>query len=188
LAGREIENRRYETASAIAGSLLKNQLTPPAKLAVWKVKILAAGENQNRELVAALKSRDESARRAALTLFPELVKSSEVEAYLPLLARLSDNLQVQVAAVLSKYPVLAVREYLMNLVEKGTSAEVRTEALHSLGKTGDSSNVEFLAMKAASARGKEKAAARESLAQMAGRMVDEKIWNFWRILRAARLQ
>lgn len=79
------------------------------------------------------------------------------------------------AAALSNYPVPVAREYLLNLAEKSPSAEVRTEALVSLGNAGDYSVIEFLVRKAASARGKEKNAARESLLALRGKPVDDKI-------------
>ncbi|MGB9765780.1 MAG: HEAT repeat domain-containing protein [Candidatus Saccharicenans sp.] len=175
MANREIENRQYENASAVASSLLKATLTPSEKRAAWKVKILAAGDNGEHEIQAALKSKDELAAQAAVGLIPRLVSQDKIDSYLGLLASLPDNLQVQVAAVLANYPVPAARQYLVNLAGKLASAEVRTEAIVSLGKIGDSSTVEFLAEKAATAHGNEKAAAKESLAALRGREVDKKI-------------
>jgi len=175
IAFRAIDQKNYSQAAAISGMLLDARLLPEGRMAAWKIKILAAGEKQNQELAAALKSRDESARKAALSLFPELVKKDEIGSFLPLLAGLPENLQIQAAAVLSQYPVSEAHEYLRTLAEKSASPEVRTEALLSLGKAGNDSAVEFLARKSASARGKEKAAARESLVRLADRAVDKKI-------------
>ncbi|HAR36478.1 MAG TPA: hypothetical protein DCR87_06190, partial [Acidobacteria bacterium] len=174
-ANRDIDNRQYEAASAIASSLLKAALTPAEKLAAWKVKILAAGNNYEGEIQTALKSRDDLARQAAIGLVPRLVPQDKLDSYLGLFSGLPDKLQVQVAAVLANYPVQTAREYLVNLAAKSPAPEVRTEAIISLGKIGDSSTVEFLAGKAATARGKEKAAARESLVALRGKAVDKKI-------------
>ncbi len=174
-ANREIDNRQYDAASAIASSLLKAALTPAEKLAAWKVKILAAGNNYEGEIQAALKSRDDLARQAAVGLIPRLVSQDKIDSYLGLFSGLPDLLQVQVAAVLANYPVQTAREYLLNLAGKSPAPEVRTEAIISLGKIGDSSTVEFLAGKAATARGNEKAAARESLVALRGKEVDKKI-------------
>ncbi|MBC7349883.1 MAG: HEAT repeat domain-containing protein [Candidatus Aminicenantes bacterium] len=174
-ANREIENRQYEAASTIASSLLKATLTPAEKLAAWKVKILAAGDKGEGEIQAALKSRDDLARQATIGLIPRLVPKDKIDSYLGLFSGLPDNLQVQVAAVLANYPVKTAREYLLNLAAKSPAPEVRTEAMVSLGKIGDSSTVEFLAGKAATSRGNEKAAARESLAALRGKEVDKKI-------------
>jgi len=63
----------------------------------------------------------------------------------------------------------------VNLASKSPAPEVRTEAIVSLGKIGDSSTVEFLSWKTATARGNEKAAARESLLALRGKAVDKKI-------------
>ncbi len=175
IASREVDQKNYSQAAAISGRLLEARSLPEGRMAAWKIRIMAAGEKQNQELAAALKSRDESARIAALSLFPELVKRDEIGSFLPLLAGWPENLQVQAAAILAHYPLPEAREYLRNLAEKSVSPEVRAEAFLSLGKTGDSSTAEFLARKAASARGKEKAAARESLAVLEGRAVDKKI-------------
>ncbi len=171
----EIENRQHEAASAIASSLLKAALTPAEKLAAWKVKILAAGNNYEGEIQTALKSRDDLARQAAIGLIPRLVPQDKLDSYLGLFSGLPDNLQVQVAAVLANYPVQTAREYLVNLAAKSPAPEVRTEAIVSLGKIGDSSTVQFLAGKAATTRGNEKAAARESLVALRGKVVDKKI-------------
>ncbi len=175
IASREVDQKNYSQAAEISLAVLEAKMLPEARMAAWKIKILAAGERQNQELAAALKSRDESARIAALSLFPELVKRDEIGSFLPLLAGWPENLQVQAAAVLAHYPLPEARDYLITLAEKSASPEVRAEAFLSLGKTGDSSTAEFLARKAASARGKEKAAARESLVRLAGREVDRKI-------------
>ncbi|MDI6697466.1 MAG: hypothetical protein QME85_00820 [Candidatus Saccharicenans sp.] len=175
IASRAIDQKDYSRAGKISEILLEARLLPEGRMVAWKIKILAAGEKQNQGLAAALKSRDESARRAALALFPELVKKNEIGSFLSLLAGLPENLQGQVAAVLSHHPVPGAREYLRTLADKSASVEVRTEALLSLGKAGDDYDVEFLARRAASARGKEKAAARESLIRLADRAVDKKI-------------
>ncbi len=175
IAGREIEDKNLKEAGAISNLLLGLRLTPAQRLAAWRVKILASGENYGREIQAALKSKDEMAQQAAIGLIPVLVPRDKIADYLGLFSGLPDNLQVQVAAALSNYPVPVAREYLLNLAEKSPSAEVRTEALVSLGNAGDYSVIEFLVRKAASARGKEKNAARESLLALRGKPVDDKI-------------
>ncbi|MCR4395939.1 MAG: HEAT repeat domain-containing protein [Candidatus Saccharicenans sp.] len=175
IANAEVKNQQYERATVIANSLLKAALTPAEKLAAWKVKILAAGDNGEREIQAALKSKDELAVQAAVGLIPHFVSQDKIDFYTGLLASLPDNLQVQVAAILANYPVPSARQYLLNLASKSASSAVRTEAIISLGKIGDSSTVEFLAGKAATARGNEKAAAKESLVALRGREVDKKI-------------
>ncbi|MGQ9801940.1 MAG: HEAT repeat domain-containing protein [Candidatus Saccharicenans sp.] len=175
VANRTIEGRQFETASGIASSLLKSRLTPVEKLAAWKVKILAAGDNCEPEIKAALKSRDELACQAAIGLIPHLVSQDKIDSYLGLFSGLSENLQLKIAASLANYPVPSAREYLMNLASKSPWPEVRTEAIISLGKIGDSSTVEFLTAKAAASRGSEKGAARESLVALRGKEVDKKI-------------
>ncbi|MDI6844895.1 MAG: HEAT repeat domain-containing protein [Candidatus Saccharicenans sp.] len=175
ISSRAIDQKNYPQAAKISAMLLEARLLPEGRMAAWKIKIIAAGEKQNQELASALKSRDEAARSAALELLPILVKKEEIGSFIPLIAGLPENFQVQAAAVLAHYSAPEARDYLMTLAEKSLSPDVRAEALLSLGKAGDHSTVEFLAGKAASARGKEKAAARESLAGLAGRAVDEKI-------------
>ncbi len=176
IASRDVERKNYFAAARISETIVEARVLPEMRMAAWKIKIITAGEKQTQELAAILrKSRDESALRAALMLLPGLVNREEIGSFIPLQAGLPENLQVQAVAVLAHYPMPEVREYLMKLVEKSLSVEVRTEALLSLGKTGDSSTVEFLVKKAASAGGKEKMAARESLVRLADRTVDKKI-------------
>ncbi len=175
IAGREVESGKKEKAASISDLLLKSKLNPDERLAAWRVKILAAGDVSKTQLQVALKSKDETARQAALLLMPGLVSEQEITSFLPLLAGGSEDFQVQVAAALSSFPAVPVKEFLMNQVAKSTSVRVRTEAIRSLGRAGDSSVVELLAQKAASSRGKEKSAARESLLALRGKSVDDKI-------------
>jgi HEAT repeat protein len=175
LAGREIEARKYLEARQTAGLLLKSRLTPGEKQAAWKVKILAAGENYQAEIESALKSQDEQARQAALGLLPELVTGEDIDNYLPLFLNLPEEEQLQVAAILSGYSTAGVRKYLVNLAEKSGFIDVRIEAVNSLGRIGESSEVDFLVRKAATAKGKEKIAARESLAVLPGKGIDSRI-------------
>lgn len=175
VANRDINNEKFKQAAVIPDILLKAKLTPEERLASWRIKILAAGNGSKTQLQAALKGKDESARQAALMLFPKLVSQEEIASYLPLLSGGSENFQIQAAAAMSYYPVSAIREFLIDLASKSPSVNVRTEALVSLGKIGDGSTVEFLVQKAASARGKEKSAARESLLALRGKSIDGKI-------------
>ncbi|MDI6849723.1 MAG: hypothetical protein QME69_08010, partial [Candidatus Saccharicenans sp.] len=66
IASRAIDQKDYSRAGKISDILLEVRLRPEGRMGAWRIKILAAGEKQNQELAAALKSRDESARRAAL--------------------------------------------------------------------------------------------------------------------------
>ncbi|MCX8160758.1 MAG: HEAT repeat domain-containing protein [Candidatus Saccharicenans sp.] len=175
IADSEINNKNQGPAAAISDLLLKARLTPVQKLAAWKLKIMAAGENYDRELRLALKSGDEIAGQAAIGLIPRLIPQNKIAEYLGLFSGLPGSLEVQVAAALSYYPVTAARQFLVNLAEKSLWLEARTEALISLGKIGDDSLVEFLVRKSASSRGQEKNAARESLLALRGKSVDDKI-------------
>ncbi len=175
IASREVESGKKEKAESISDLLLKSNLNPAERLAAWRVKILAAGDDLKTQLQVALKSKDEAVRQAALLLLPGVVSEQEIASFLPLLSGGSENFQVQVAAALGSFPAVPVREFLMNQAAKSPSAPVRAEALVSLGKVGDYSVVEFLARKAASIRGKEKNAARESLLALRGKPVDSKI-------------
>lgn len=175
IASRNVTDKNFNQAQAISEILLRAKLTQEEKMAAWRVKILSAKDGGKIQLREALKNNDDSARQAALLLIPRFVSAEEIATYLPLLSGGSENFQIQAAAVLANYPVSAVREFLVDLATKAPSAEVRIEALVSLGKIGDSSVVDFLVQKAASARGREKEAARESLVALRGNSVDAKI-------------
>ncbi|MBC7362672.1 MAG: HEAT repeat domain-containing protein [Candidatus Aminicenantes bacterium] len=175
IASRNVNDKNFGQAQAISEILLRAKLTQEEKMAAWRVKILSAKDGGKTQLHEALKSKDEPAKKAALLLLPEIVSEEEIASYLPLLSGGSENFQIQAAAVLAHYPVSVVREFLVDLATKSSLVEIRAEALVSLGKTGDSSVVEFLVRKAAAARGREKEAARESLVALRGKSVDAKI-------------
>lgn len=164
-------------AALISDRVLKGSLTPEQKLAAWRVKILSARNNAPGMIQAALKVRETEARQAAMKLLPELVSLNEIESYLPQFSKFNEKELIQLAAVLAGYPIPAVRKYLIDLASQSSSLEVRIQALDSLGRIGDSSTVEFLVEKATLSRGKEKAAARESLLALRGKEVDEKIFQ-----------
>jgi len=175
IAQREIKENSPEPARKISDLLLKAKLTAQEKMAAWRIKILSAGDKVQSEIQAALKAKDAEAHQAAIGFIPQLVSQSDIDSYLPLFSKFTENELIQVVAALSHYSTPKVREYLAGLAGQSPSMDVRTEDINSLGKIGDSSTVEFLLKKAAAAKGKEKAAARESLVVLRGRAVDEKI-------------
>jgi len=171
-AQRQIAENRFESASSLADTLLKSRLLPWQKVAAWKIRIQAAGNKSWSLAASILKGKDELAQQAAIGLITELVSPSQISSLISFFNGLSPKRQVQFASALSSFSSSEVIDFLMKVSVQSTSAEVRTEAILSLGKAGDRRAVEFLAEKAAQAKGLEKNAARESLVALRGRGVD----------------
>jgi HEAT repeat protein len=175
IAQRQIGENRLDSANDVASLLLNSRLMPWQKMAAWKIRILAAG-NESRSMIASvLKGKDELAQQAGISLIPQLVSSSDVSSLIGFFNQLSPKRRVQFASALSSFPSPEVRDFLMKVSVQSTSAQVRTEAILSLGKAGDQGVVEFLAKRAAQTKGSEKNASRESLVALRGKAVDEVI-------------
>jgi len=175
IAQREIKENKLEEAAKISDLLLGVKLEPAQKVAAFRLKILTAGPQARSLLLSALKGKDEPSQEAAIGLMAEFFKPDELSSLLGTFNYILPPRQIQFVSALSSYPEPQVREFLMKVISNQQDEPVRIAALRTLGQIGDATTVEFLAERAAQAKGLEKTAARESLASLPEKAVDKKI-------------
>ncbi len=175
IAQRQIKENRLEEAGKISALLLGVKLEPAQKVAAFRLKIMAAGPEAKSLLISALKGKDEPSQEAAIGLIAEFFKPDELSSLLGTFNYILPPRQIQFISALSSYPEPQVREFLMKVISSQKDQSVRIAALRTLGRVGDATTVEFLAERAAQAKGPEKTAARESLASLPEKAVDQKI-------------
>jgi HEAT repeat protein len=145
--------------------------------AAFRERIEAAGSADDGGFVLrALSGNDQALREPAIAMIPKAFQDSEIEAVVPYLAKLTEEQQVQLTAVLAGYPTAYVLPTLLQAADSRFPS-VRVEALRALEKAGNATIVEFLAARAAASTGVEQAAARETLARLKGADVDAAILN-----------
>ncbi len=175
IAQRQIKENRLEEAGKISDTLLRVKLEPAQKVAAFRLKILMAGPQGKSLMLSALKRKDEPPQEAAIGLMAEFFKPDELASLLGTFNYVLPPRQIQFISALSSYPEPQVREFLMKVISNQQDEPVRIAALRTLGQIGDATTVEFLAERAAQAKGLEKTAARESLASLPEKAVDQKI-------------
>jgi HEAT repeat protein/type 1 glutamine amidotransferase len=143
--------------------------------AAMRGKISAAGKDDGARLILDVLSLGPAEmHEPAIGMIGQFFSESAVGTVCGLLTKLPEGSQVQLLSVLSAYPSWAVLSALLDAA-KSAQPSVRVAALQALGNTGDVSTVNFLAGRAASARGKEQEAARLSLWTLAGKEIDEAV-------------
>ncbi|HPB59850.1 MAG TPA: HEAT repeat domain-containing protein, partial [Candidatus Saccharicenans sp.] len=172
---RQIKENKLEEAARISDLLLGVKLEPAQKVAAFRLKIMAAGPEAKSLLISALKGKDEPSQEAAIGLIAEFFKPDELSSLLSTFNYILPPRQIQFISALSSYPEPQVREFLMKVISSQKDEPLRIAALRTLSRVGDATTVEFLAERAAQTKGLEKTAARESLASLPGKAVDQKI-------------
>lgn len=175
IAQGQIKENRLEEAGKICDLLLGVKLEPAQKVAAFRLKIMAAGPEAKSLLISALKGKDEPSQEAAIGLIAEFFKPDELSSLLSTFNYILPPRQIQFISALSSYPEPQVREFLMKVISSQKDEPLRIAALRTLSRVGDATTVEFLAERAAQTKGLEKTAARESLASLPGKAVDQKI-------------
>jgi HEAT repeat protein len=158
-------------ASAVYDKLIAAKLPPVMRQAAFKGKIATAGDAAKGLILKALAGKDAALYAPAISMVTANFGAGEVGQAADRFARLPEDAQAQLAAVLGGYPADTARPHLLAAAESPFLA-VRLAALRSIEKTGDSKSVVFLATKAARTAGAEQEAARESLARLRGSEVD----------------
>lgn len=172
---RQIKENKLEEAARISDLLLGVKLEPAQKVAAFRLKIMAAGPEAKSLLISALKGKDEPSQEAAIGLIAEFFKPDELSSLLSTFNYILPPRQIQFISALSSYPEPQVREFLMKVISSQKDEPLRIAALRTLSRVGDATTVEFLAERAAQTKGLEKTAARESLASLPEKAVDQKI-------------
>jgi len=150
-------------------------VSPISRQAAFKGEIAAGSGPQGLTprglILGALIGKDVTLYGPALAAVPDHFGPAEIGKVADLMDKWLGAAQIQLAAVLAKYPAEAVQPYLLKAAES-PSPEVRLAALRSIAAAGDGRSVIFLATRAARTAGKEQEAAREALARVRGSDVD----------------
>jgi HEAT repeat protein len=137
-------------------------------------KITASGDRAPATLMEQLRGSDPSMQEAAIAKIEDVIKPEAVGPICSLLPELSEGAQIELLAVLSRYPKELVLPAVL-LAARSQAAPVRIAALKALESVGDASTVPFLAETAAKSRGAEQSAARSALRMLRGRPVDDAV-------------
>jgi HEAT repeat protein len=157
-------------AAAVYDQVFSANVSVISRQAAFKGRI-AAGADAPGAIFKALSGKDTQLYAPALAMVPAAFGPAEIGRVTELMARLPEDGQIQLAAVLAGYPAEAVRPTLLAAAES-PSLNVRLAALRSIAWAGDGKTVLFLANKSARTAGPEQEAAREALARMKGLDVD----------------
>ena len=165
-----------EASADLFGPIAADRSLPaPMRRAALMGNISAAGPRAAGLLVTMLGGDDADGRDAAIARIGDVVPPDGIGPVCDVLPRLPVDAQVQVLAVLSRYPARRVRPAALQAA-RSDSPDVRAAALRTLESAGDASTVPFLAETAASAqKGPVQDAARHALGGLQGREVDDAI-------------
>jgi uncharacterized protein len=170
--------RDFPAALALADKILA---VPPAEMpqsvrqAAFKAKLMSLEKPEAARLVLDTLARGpEDLRQPAIAQAARLYSETEIGPLAALLPKLPEAGQIQLIAVLSDYPKAVALAPVAEAL-KSEAKPVRLAALKALAKFSEVSNVTLLAQLAAKSRGEEQAAARQSLASMPGKDIDEAI-------------
>jgi hypothetical protein len=141
--------------------------------AAYKGKI-ATGSDPQGLILKALTGKDATLYAPALGQVTAHFGAGEIGRIADLMDRLPGPAQIQITALLAKYPAETVRAYLLKAAES-PSLDLRLAALRSITAAGDGRSVVFLATRAARTVGAEQEAARDALARLRGTDVDHAV-------------
>jgi HEAT repeat protein len=161
-------------AAGVYDKLLAANLPAVIRQAAFKGRIEAAGAGGQALILKTLGAKDAVLHAPAISMVGANFGPGEVGRAAELLAKLPEEAQVQLTAVLGGYPADAVLPHLLVAAES-PSLHVRLAALRAIEKTAGAKAVAFLAAKAARTAGAEQDAAREALARSKGADIDAAI-------------
>lgn len=163
-------------AGSVYEKLLAAGLTDVDRQAAFRGKLATAGKDAQGLILKALAGKDAVLYTPAIALIHMAFSGPEIAQALPYMAKLPEDAQVQLTAVLAGYPAEAALPAILAAADSPLST-VRMEALRAIGKAGNASVVEMLAGRAATSVGDEQALARETLARLKGTEVETAILN-----------
>lgn len=149
-----------------------------AAFGLGMVATVAPAQDMDQEIIDmvidALQSDDPEMQTGAIAIVREIPGAAVTKALAQELPKLPTTAQVQLLSALADRDDAAA---LPAVVEASQSEDeaVRVAALKALGELGDTSSVPLLAKRAASTRGAEQKAARESLYRLRGEPIDQAI-------------
>jgi len=156
-----------------------NQLYEAGKPSIIRITslrgmVFASAENIEKIIADALKENDPQIQAAAIYLIRDIPGAKMTEAAVVELRNLPVTGQVQLLAALSDRGESEALTATVNAAKNGEEL-VRIAALKAIAGIGNETNVEFLAETAATTKGVEREAARESLYSLRGTQVDKTI-------------
>jgi len=154
--------------------LADKSLSGPAREAAMIGKISASGSSAAALVLDQLKNSDPHIQEAAIIKVKDVIRPDGIEQVCKLVPSLPESAQIKLLATLSGYPKEHVLATVLQMA-RSTSAPVRIAALNALESVGDASTVSFLVETSARSRGAEQIAARDTLALIKGRPVDDAI-------------
>lgn len=162
-------------AADIYEKILSAKVSPAIRRAAMKGKIGSSGGAASKTILGVLKGKDPEMLQPAIAMIPGAFSGTDVGEACALLPGLPEDAQVQLIAVLARFPKDAVLATLMQAASASPSQVVRIEAIGALALAGDKTCVGFLSDRAARTSSVEQAAARDSLARVRGGDVDAAI-------------
>ncbi len=166
--------RDKSDALAVYKRLLSEPAPPMIHVAALTGIAGADGRNALPALAAQIGSQELEVQDAAIRLTAAIPGRESTAALMDRFVGLPSRAQVRVLTALAERGDTAARP-LLNREAKGSAADLRTAALAGLGRLGDQSSIALLAEAAASRQPAEQAAARQSLAALAGPGIDAAI-------------
>jgi HEAT repeat protein len=160
----EIQSAKGEKANVmdIYDGLAKAELPLQIRQAAMRGMITSSGDMARKMITSALKGKNEDWYAPAISMVKEYYDTSTIQEVLPVLPGLPAEHQIQLLQALSGFRDDGVRSAILTAV-KNKDPMVRITALEALETAGNFTAVEFLASHAASSKGKEQLAARNSL-------------------------
>jgi HEAT repeat protein len=160
-------------AASIYDQVFAANVPTTIRQAAFKGRI-ATGTDPEGLVLQALSGKDSSLTAPALSLVGANFGAKEIGRVADLMDSLPETAQIQLTAVLARYPAETVRPYLLKAAES-SSREVRLAALRSIAAAGDGKSALFLATRAARTAGAEQETARDTLARLRGTDVDHAV-------------
>jgi HEAT repeat protein len=161
----------YEALSA------DSKLPLPIRKAAALGKISLSGDRAPSQVVDLLKGADPEMQEVAIQKIKEVIKPEGIGPICDLLPKLPESTQVKALAVLSAYPKEHVLPAVLQAAKSG-SESTRIAAYQALEPLGDSSTLQMLVEVATKTRGAEQSAARNTIALLKGRPVDEAVLSW----------
>ena len=132
-------------AAAVYDKVFAANVSPASRQAAFKGKI-ASGTDPQGLIRKTLAGKEPLLYAPALAMVPGNFGPADIGRVADLMGRLPEEAQIQLTALLAKYPAEAVRTYLLTAAEN-PSLNVRLAALRSIAAAGDGKTVAFLAAK-----------------------------------------
>lgn len=160
-------------AAAVYDKVFAASVSPALRQAAFKGQIAVSADPKGL-ILKAITGKEALLVEPALSAVAASFGPEEVGRIADLMEKLPGPAQIQLTGLLAKYPAETVRPYLLKAAE-APSPDLRLAALGAVTLAGDGKSVLFLATRAARTAGAEQDAARDALARLRGRDVDEAV-------------